>query len=167
VNTKIEDYFDTKPVEGHGKCIGCAKCVSPAKGKLVEYRYPKNLESNNHRQFARRNLSQLDTRGDPIHENLRISWDYDRIKRNIKAETKQDMLPEPKMAFETTNQLMMKGKFLMPHRKNKQELLERMGDRVQINCFSDITTNKMKFVGGDNPIKQPSFKLPNAKVISH
>lgn len=80
VATDIDDYFDNKPLNGHHKCIGCAKCVSPHKGKIIEYKYPKTLASNNARSFAAGNLSKLNFKGRAGEGSVRVSWDYDKLR---------------------------------------------------------------------------------------
>ena len=40
INTDLEDYFETKAIANHHKCIDCAKCLLPTGGKMIRYRYP-------------------------------------------------------------------------------------------------------------------------------
>jgi len=38
----------------------------------------------------------------------------------------------------------------MPHRKGQHELYDKVANLNRVNCFSDITTNKMKFVSDNS-----------------
>jgi len=50
IRTNLDEYFENKPMDGHYKCIGCAKCLSPHKGTM-QYKYPKTLHSVNKEMF--------------------------------------------------------------------------------------------------------------------
>ena len=70
--------------------------------------------------------------------------------------------------FLTTNKALLTGKFLKPPKKNmmskEQAELARAG--ADVNCCSELTTNKMKFLAGNSEIiKWPSCKLPNQKLV--
>jgi len=69
-------------------------------------------------------------------KNMRISWDYDRIRQNIKKELTNEKLNEPKGVFTTTNKLLMTGQFLMPYRMSLAEKKDKsMRPGGDINCF--------------------------------
>ena len=42
----LDEYFETKIKKDH-KCINCAKCLYPAGGKIIKYKYPDNVKSTN------------------------------------------------------------------------------------------------------------------------
>lgn len=160
VKTNLDDYFNSKPIDGHQKCIGCAKCVSPARGGIVEYKY-HNLQTNNNRQFGLKKLSALSV-GDSLTP-VRVSWDYDKIRQKVKVETSKEKLAPPKENFYTTNKLKMTGAFLMPYRMGNAEKAEKMtrpgGD---MNCFFGTTTNDMQF----NEIGGPMMVRPSNKPLN-
>ena len=79
VVTKMEDYFDTSPIDGHSKCIGCAKCLSPSKGTLLQYKYPKNLHSVNKHMLQKTKANQLKNK-DELKQIASINYDYDRFR---------------------------------------------------------------------------------------
>jgi len=69
---------------------------------------------------------------------------------------------KPRDQFVTTNKAMLLGKYTKPIKVNEAERKAEAhkGQGSDINCFSGLTTNQMKFVGSNDVMMVPSTKPP-------
>jgi len=104
VVTDVGDYLDTKPIEDLHKCISCAKCLSPSKNTVLQYKYQKELSTVNSNMFTD-SIKVKD-----LIRQANESYDYDKFRNSLKKE-------QGKFKYDntlTSNQLQFKGNRTVP-----------------------------------------------------
>ena len=75
--TNIDDYFEQR----YG-----AHCLSPVKNAIVQFKYDKNIQSQNidMQRRGRTGHGKTSFTTQPSIENVRQSFDYDRIREGLR-----------------------------------------------------------------------------------